>query len=86
MWAGVAICMVIIISLWVWSLGDLLNNPQTKEKDEEFLEDLNQAKKDIPTLWQSLTAGAGGVVRSIKDSVSGSQPQESQEPQKLPIE
>ena len=91
MWVAVAVCMFFIFALWLWSLGNL-NTSMTKSTDEEKISGtIEQFKKDVPTLWQSLGAGIGGVFESVKQGLenqpanSSPVPQEPG-PERLPIE
>jgi len=91
MWGGVAFCMIFILIFWFWSLNDLMTTKSEREGDDKkIIDSLSQVKKDMPTLWESLGAGIGGVVDSIKSSASESaSPAPSEQPvitDKLPIE
>jgi hypothetical protein len=68
MWVGVIIFMVLIFSFWVWSLGNLVaQSKKTSADNNQIAQSLEQAKKDIPTLWQSLGAGIGNIFNSAKE-------------------
>ena len=72
MWLGSIFGIAIIFSLWVWSLGGLLSTQNTAKtaSDQQLTDNFNQVKQDLPTLWQSLTAGIGDVTQSIKDGIN----------------
>ncbi len=91
MWVAVAVCMFFIFALWLWSLGNL-NTSMTKSTDEEKISGtIEQLKKDVPTLWQSLGAGIGGVFESVKQGLENQPANPGPAPQspgqeRLPIE
>lgn len=92
MWVAVAVCMFFIFAFWLWSLGNL-NASITKSADEEKISGtIEQLKKDVPSLWQSLGAGIGNVFESVKQELQNqpqaTTPSATSEPgqERLPIE
>lgn len=68
MWVTVAVCMIVIFSVWLWSLNsDLKNLGNQPAPKNSFFGSLAQIGSDVPSLWQSLGAGIGNVFNSAKD-------------------
>ena len=81
MWAVVIVCMVFILIGWFWSLGNTMNLATTQSQEQSnVMENL----KDIPSLWQSLSAGVGNVFNSFNDAINNSQPSPSSSPSATP--
>lgn len=77
MWAATAVCMIFIVAFWLRSLNNLnARFSQTISGQEEIGDTLKQFKEDVPTLWQSLSAGIGGVLDLTKEKMQ-SQPSET---------
>jgi len=92
MWVGVIVCMVLIFAFWIWSLNVLVSqSKKEKSNDEKITQSLEQIRKDVPTLWQSLGAGISNVFDSVKEGIqAGEEPTERPGDnlleEKLPIE
>ena len=94
MWTGVILSSFIIVAFWLWSLTiSLAESSKSPVVSDENLQKLNEIKKDVPSLWQSLGAGVGNIIDTAKtDFNSGPRvtPEASPESQsageKLPIE
>lgn len=85
MWLIVAVCMIFIFIVWLWSLGNEMNLAQTQTPEQKgVLENLGQLKEDIPTLWQSLGAGISNVFNSVDETINKSAPSESAVPSATP--
>ena len=70
MWAVVIVCMLFILIGWLWSLGNTMNLATTQSQEQKsVMENL----KDIPSLWQSLSAGVGNVFNSFNEAINNSQ-------------
>lgn len=69
-WAVTIVCMAVIFVLWVWSLGNDIAKTSAQNQQSGILDNLKEAKEDLPSLWQSLTAGIGNVVDSVKEGVN----------------
>ncbi|MDD2753175.1 MAG: hypothetical protein PHT44_00980 [Candidatus Portnoybacteria bacterium] len=93
MWASATVGAVIIFGFWLWSLSALLAQtaPQNNAGNDQ-LKKLGEIKKEMPGLWQSLSAGVGSVIDTVKSDVAVSPnpaPQDSpaqQSTEKLPLE
>ncbi len=92
MWLGVSACMIIFFVLWLWSLDSATKQARRTEeaKTNDFSQNWQQVKEDIPTLWQSLGAGIGNLFNSInsteEDLSSTASPEASLPADKLPLE
>lgn len=94
MWAGVTVGAAIIFVFWLWSLTVLLSqSPKANNESDKALQGLSEIKKEMPGLWQSLSAGISNVINTLKDDLNNSpssSPPASQANQpaieKLPIE
>jgi len=87
MWVSVTVCMTAIFGLWVWSLERDMKAVAQSGSTQSSLQGFTELKQDLPTLWQSLGSGIGGVFNSIKDqlnSQSSPSPSESIEPSATP--
>ncbi len=69
MWVTVTICMVVIFIFWLWSLQTEQAKIISGQTDQADLNNFNQIKKDIPSLWQSLGAGIESVFNSAKEDL-----------------
>lgn len=49
----IAACAVILILLWVYSLGTTLSNPDTQTKIGEDLAPISSLKDNITSQWQN---------------------------------
>ncbi|MFH1385891.1 MAG: hypothetical protein ABIG65_02500, partial [Patescibacteria group bacterium] len=94
MWVGAILGSLVIFSFWLWSTAILLaQSPKTNKENDKAFESLNEIKKKVPGLWQSLSAGIGNVIDTAKEELNSSPsvtPQASEvEPsatERLPIE
>jgi len=97
MWVTVVVCMTFIFIFWLWSLkNEELMSAKPTEDNKGILSELNQLKKEVPSLWQSLGAGISNIFQSIgeKNDQSGENefkvvPEEKQSsvpPATLPLE
>ena len=81
MWAVVIVCMLFILIGWLWSLGNTMNLATTQSQEQKsVMENL----KDIPSLWQSLSAGVGNVFNSLNEAINNSQTSPSSTPSATP--
>ena len=93
MWAGVILSSLIIVIFWFWSLRlSLEASSNAPVLSDENLQKLNEMKKEVPGLWQSLGAGIGNIIDMAKTDINSNSaatpsvsPVESQADQ-LPIE
>jgi len=70
--------MIVIFAFWLWSLTVLLTQaPQESGDQEKLVQSLDQLKKDVPTLWQSLGAGISNVFNTAQEDLGGGQPSAS---------
>ena len=81
MWAVVIVCMVFILIGWLWSLGNTINLATTQSQEQKSVVD---NLKDIPSLWQSLSAGVGNIFNSFNEAINNSQPSPSSTPSATP--
>ena len=94
MWAGVTVGAAIIFVFWLWSLTVLLSqSPKANNENDKALQGLKEIKKEMPGLWQSLSAGISNVIDAAKTDLNSSpsfSPSASQANQpaieRLPIE
>ncbi|MDD2730623.1 MAG: hypothetical protein PHW33_00660 [Candidatus Portnoybacteria bacterium] len=92
MWLGVTVCMIVFLFLWLWSLDSITGQArqQKEEKTDDFSQNWQQVKEDIPTLWQSLGAGIGNLMDSINLTEGSPSPAANEEnylpTDKLPLE
>lgn len=94
MWASVTVGAVVIFGFWLWSLSALLAQTAARgNAGNEQLQKLGEIKKEMPGLWQSLSAGIGSVIDAVENDLVASpspEPPASQENQpameKLPLE
>ena len=92
MWAGVILSSFIVTAFWLWSLSvSLAESAKAPVSGGESLQKLNNIRKDVPSLWQSLSAGVGNIVDTAKTDLNNSAPTstpspEAQRTDKLPIE
>ena len=71
MWVGAVLGAGVLFSFWVWSLGQTISQArQNTAENNQLGQGLEQFKKDVPTLWQSLGAGIGNVVSTVKDQIN----------------
>jgi hypothetical protein len=65
MWAGVGICMVGFFVLWITNLNiNFRDQKIAEQKNIEQSDSFLELKKEMPSLWQSLTAGIGDLFGS----------------------
>ncbi len=94
MWAGVTVGTAVVFVFWLWSLAILLSQSQKAGQEEEkVLQSLGEIKKEVPGLWQSLSAGISNVIDTAKEELNSSpSPTSSVSPgsqpgiERLPIE
>lgn len=92
MWIGVVLSAAAIFIFWVWSLSVLLSEaPGVNQRTETAEESFREIKDEMPGLWQSLGAGIGNILETVKEDVTaGALPSASLEPEvsaeRLPIE
>lgn len=67
MWAVVIVCMLFILIGWLWSLGNTMNLATTQSQEQKNVVD---NLKDIPSLWQSLSAGVSNVFNSFNETIN----------------
>ena len=93
MWASVTVGAAFIFVFWLWSLSALLAQTASQNNaGNEQLQKLGEIKKEVPGLWQSLSAGIGSVIDTVRNDLddnneatpSAGQTEEPME--KLPIE
>ncbi len=71
MWGGAIFGAAIIFSFWLWSLTTTLADlPKANQEKDKSSDSLAEIKKDIPGLWQSLSAGIGSVIETAKEGLS----------------
>jgi len=92
MWASVTVGAAIIFGFWLWSLSTLLAQtaPQNNAGNDQ-LKKLGEIKKEMPGLWQSLSAGVGSIIDTAKNDMAASpspalQESPAQPADKLPLE
>ncbi len=80
LWLSVFICMLIVVSLWVFSLKySLLNVANTNEETDtikEFSKSVKEVKKEIPSLKESLKASISSLFERSKDVDNEALPEE----------
>lgn len=93
MWFGAIVGMVIIFVFWLWSLSVLFSQSSKNENENSKpSQGLSELKKEIPGLWQSLSAGVSNVISTAKedlknnDAATPSASPEEQQVEMLPIE
>lgn len=69
LWTAVISCMSVIFVFWLVSLNySIKENLSQKENDSsgemEVASELEKLRKDLPTLWQSLSAGVSEIFNS----------------------
>ncbi|MDD5589726.1 MAG: hypothetical protein PHQ47_00955 [Candidatus Portnoybacteria bacterium] len=60
LWVSVAVSAVFILGFWLFSLDLRIQNHSQTEVAENKNQ-LQEIKKNIPTLWQTLKAGISGI-------------------------
>ena len=74
LWSSVAICMTIIFILWVWSFDTgPVEQSETNQKYFSQSSSLEETKKEIPSLWQSLKGSVLEIINSVKQNSNQSQ-------------
>ncbi len=92
MWVGAIIGATIIFAFWLWSLTSLLSQSTGAKNNDKVNNGLSEIKKEMPGLWQSLSAGISSVIQTAKEDLDDSSfelkaGQESQATvERLPIE
>jgi len=66
MWTAVSICMLGLFIFWIKTLDFGLSAP-AKQQDQTSGNEksISDIKEEIPSLWQSLKAGAGDLFETI---------------------
>lgn len=73
MWAGAIIGAIIIFAFWLWSLTALLaQSTKPEQKKDNVAQSFDEVKKEMPGLWESLSAGISNVVKTVKDDLAAS--------------
>ena len=79
LWTVVGIFMLGLFVFWINTLDLGMAKPQLQQQKEAMSgeKSLSEIKKEIPSLWQSLKAGAGDLFEMVnKESESGNAVQE----------
>jgi len=93
MWTGVILSSLVVFAFWIWSLSvslaESLKTPATISNENS--RKLDEMKQQVPSLWQSLEAGIGDVINTVKTDLNSSAPIPTvtpmgQQTDKLPIE
>lgn len=74
LWAAVIVCMTAIFVFWLISLNYSIRESLSKEKEtssaaSQTINKIEEFKKDLPTLWQSLTAGLSSILNFGKQEI-----------------
>lgn len=72
MWVGAIIGVTIIFIFWLWSLTSLLSQSTGAKNNDKVNNGLSEIKKEMPGLWQSLSAGISSVIQTAKEDLSAS--------------
>ena len=94
MWVGTILGTVIIFGFWLWSLSISLAESADFKANDKNLQSLEKIKKEVPGLWESLSAGIGSVIETAKEELTSSpsatpaaeSPVIQPEAERLPIE
>ena len=96
LWAAVIVCMTVIFVFWLISLNSSIRESLNKQQEtssaaSQAMNKIDELKKDLPTLWQSLTAGFSSVLNLGKQEIQYVPENQSNSPEvspekKLPIE
>ncbi len=88
LWAAVVFCLIIIFIIWLWSFNSTikasLKNPI--EQPSQIMGQIDEMKKDLPTLWQSLGAGISNLLNLGRQEVKYLPENQSVSPDNLPTE
>jgi|GEM_PF-2015516 len=94
LWTAVIACMAVIFVFWLVSLDSSLKENLSKKENQTAdisaaASEIDKLKKDLPTLWQSLTAGISEIFsdQEIKYKAESSPaPVENNFQELLPVE
>lgn len=67
---SVVVCMVFVVSIWIFSLGDRLNDKKlATDKSDNSIGFFSSLKESLGDTYKSITASVGNVSLPKKDEV-----------------
>ncbi len=79
LWTGVAVFMTAVFVFWVWTLDINRSSEKISSlKEAAEIKSLSEIKKEAPSLWQSLKAGAADMLESLKQKSESGQEEVNQ--------